>query len=174
MPKPPTEILRFVGDQVVATSPEGTKRSMKLADLMRNMLPSVPDSCGAIFPDGVKCSLPYAGGVILVHQTPPQVYSFQWITNDSSQDFGPGTEYRTVRLALPYVVVLAVFHASGRGAGVPVLGTRWLRAGQRLARILNAAVGEAEIQPGPVNPCQATALPANQGNHAPRKSRFNN
>ena len=51
---------------------------------------------------------------------------------------------------------------------------QWLRAGQRLARILNAAVGEAEIQPGPVNPCQATALPANQGNHAPRKSRFNN
>ena len=124
MPQPATEIVTFEGDEVIATLPEGTRRTMKFRDLLRKMSPALPDTCGAIFPDGVKCSLPFAGGVILVHQTPPQVYSFQWITNDSSQDFGPGTEYRTVRLALPYVVVLAVFLASGRGAGLPVLSTR--------------------------------------------------
>ncbi len=125
MPEPSAEIVIFDGDEVVATLPEGTRRTMKFRDLLRRMSPALPDTCGAILPDGIKCSLPFAGGVILVHQTPPQVYSFQWITNDSSKDFGPGTEYRSVRLALPYVVVLAVFLVnSGRGAGVPVLSTR--------------------------------------------------
>jgi len=124
MSQPSTETVVFEGDEVVATLPEGTRRTMKFRDLLRRMSPSVPDTCGAILPDGIKCSLPFAGGVILVHQTPPQVYSFQWIANDSSADCGPGTEYRTVRLALPYVVVLAVFLVSGRGGGMPVLSSR--------------------------------------------------
>jgi hypothetical protein len=124
MPQPSTEVVLFEGDEVVATLPEGTRRTMKFRDLLRSLSPSVPDTCSAILPDGIKCSLPFAGGVILVHQTPPQVYSFQWIANDSSSDYGPGTEYRTVRLALPYMVVLAVFLVTGRGGGMPVLSTR--------------------------------------------------
>jgi len=67
-----------------------------------------------------------------------------------------------------------IIHAEFAENSWLLIRQQWLRAGQRLARILNAAAGEAEIQPGPVNPCQATALPASQGDHAPRKSRFNN
>jgi hypothetical protein len=119
-----SEVVTFQGDEVVATLPEGTQRKMKLPDLLRKMTDIVPDTRGAILPDGVKSALPFSGGVILVHQTPPQVYSFQWISDDSSADFGPGTEYRTVRLALPYVVVLAVFFVTGRRGGIPVLSGR--------------------------------------------------
>jgi hypothetical protein len=119
-----SEVVTFRGDEVIATLPEGTRRTMKLPDLLRKMSVGVPDTGCAILPDGVKSALPFSGGVILVHQTPPQIYSFQWIANDSSTDFGPGTEYRTVRLALPYVVVLAVFFMTGRGGGVPVLSAR--------------------------------------------------
>ncbi|MBW2274719.1 MAG: hypothetical protein JRG96_15740 [Deltaproteobacteria bacterium] len=102
--------------------PEGTQHKMKLADLVDHMLPSVPDTCGAILPDGVKCALPYAGGVVLVHQTPPRVHAFRWIADDSQAEFGPGTRYRDVRLALPYVIVLAVFSSARRG--LPVLSQR--------------------------------------------------
>ena len=44
MPQPPAEIVIFEGDEVVATLPEGTRRSMKFRDLLRGMLPTVPDS----------------------------------------------------------------------------------------------------------------------------------
>jgi hypothetical protein len=118
------EIVTFEGDEVVATLPEGTRRSMKFSDLLRKMSPTLPDTGTAILPDGVKSALPFSGGVTLVHQTPPQIYSFQWIADDSSHDYGPGTEYRTVRLALPYLVVLAVYFVRGRGGGLPVLSAR--------------------------------------------------
>lgn len=120
----PKEIVTVEGDEIVATLPEGTRRSMKLPDLLNKMTSVLPNTGDAILCDGVKCVLPVAGGVILVHQTPPQVCNFQWITDDSEADYGPATAYRTVRLALPYVIVVAVFVESGRNSGVPMLGGR--------------------------------------------------
>ena len=117
-----SELVTVEGDEVVATLPEGSQRKMKLADLLGKIAPRVPDTCGAILPDGVKCAIPFPGGLILVHQTPPQVYGFRWIADDSEAEFGPGTQYRKVRLALPYVIVLAVFGGAGRG--VPALTQR--------------------------------------------------
>jgi hypothetical protein len=119
---PPFEEVKVLGDEVVATLPEGNQKKMKLKDVLKKMAPQVPDTCGAILPDGVKAAIPFAGGVILVHQTPPQVYSFRWIAEGSAAEFGPGTTYRTVRLALPYVIVLAVFGGTPRG--VPQLSQR--------------------------------------------------
>jgi hypothetical protein len=122
MAQPPSETVTILGDEVLATLPEGSHRRMKLADLMGRMLPSVPDTCGAILPDGVKCALPISGGVVLVHQTPPRIHGFRWIAEDSTAEFGSGTLYRQVRLALPYVIVLAVFEGIRRG--VPALTQR--------------------------------------------------
>jgi hypothetical protein len=95
---------------------------MKLEDLLERIRPGVPDSRGAILPDGVKCVLPTGDGCILVHQTPPRVYNFRWIAGDSKAEYGPGTHYQQVRLALPYLIVLAVFERA-RG-DLPRLGNR--------------------------------------------------
>ena len=106
---PPAPTVTIDGDEVRAALPEGTAAAMKLEDLLERIRPGVPDSRGTILPDGVKCVVPTGDGCILVHQTPPRVYNFRWIAADSKAEFGPGTNYRRVRLALPYLIVLAVF-----------------------------------------------------------------
>jgi hypothetical protein len=112
---PPTVTIE--GDEVRAALPEGVAASMKLETLLERIQAAVPDSQGAILPDGVKCVLPKGNGCILVHQTPPRVYHFRWIAANSKREYGPGTSYRQVRLALPYLIVLAVFEGS-RGGGI--------------------------------------------------------
>jgi hypothetical protein len=104
--------ITIEADEVRAVLPEGAAAVMKLEDLFERSQTSVPDSCGAILPDGVKCMLPMANGCILVHQTTPRVYNFRWISGDSRAEYGPQTSYRPVRLALPYVIVLAVFESA--------------------------------------------------------------
>jgi hypothetical protein len=102
-------VVTIEGDQVRAVLPEGGSATMRLEDLLARIQPGVPDSRGAVLPDGVKCMLPMAGGCILVHQTTPRVYNFRWIAPDSRAEYGRGTRYQQVRLALPYLIVLAVF-----------------------------------------------------------------
>jgi hypothetical protein len=94
---------------------------MKLESLLGRTHAAVPDTRGAILPDGVKCVLPIGNGCIAVHQTPPRVYSFRWIAANSPAEYGPGTSYRQVRLALPYLLVLAAFERA-RG-GLPQLSS---------------------------------------------------
>jgi len=106
---PPAPTVTIEGDEVRAALPEGVAAAMKLEDLLERIRPGVPDSRGTILPDGVKCVLPTGDGCIVVHQTPPRVYNFQWIAGGSEAEYGPGTNYRQVRLALPYLIVLAVF-----------------------------------------------------------------
>jgi hypothetical protein len=122
MARAPSEVVTIEGDEAVATLPEGSRRKMKVSELVRRIRPSVPDSSGAILADGVKCALPYPGGLVLVHQTPPRIHGFRWIDADSKAEYGPKTSYRPVRLALPYVIVLAVFEGVGRGT--PFLSQR--------------------------------------------------
>ncbi len=119
MPQTTNQTIVIEGDFATATLPEGTQRKMKVSEVVSQLAPKVPDTCGTVLPDGTKCVIPIKGGVILVHQTPPQVYGFRWITDDSEVAYGPGTRYRNVRLSLPYVIVLAVFGTQKRG--VPVL-----------------------------------------------------
>src|SRR5262249_48281997 len=47
--------------------------------------------------------------VIWIYEREPQPYSFKWIASDSAIPFGRGTRYREVTIALPYLVVFAVF-----------------------------------------------------------------
>jgi hypothetical protein len=118
----PAPTVTIEGDEVRAALPEGVAASMKLESLLERIQATVPDSRGAILPDGVKCVLPTGNGCVVVHQTPPRVYNFRWITADSKAEYGPGTSYRQVRLALPYLIVLAVFERA-RG-GLPRLSGR--------------------------------------------------
>ncbi len=108
-------------EEARATTPEGAVAHMTVSDLLGHMAPHFPDTRDAILSDGVKALLPMAGGLIVVHQTPPLVYNFKWIARDSKADYGPRAKYRSVRLSLPYLIVLAVFEGRGR---VPQLGSR--------------------------------------------------
>src|SRR3990172_3898149 len=97
------------GDKVHAISPEGQKASITIRELIKRAKPRRMDSCGVIIPNGVR--LMYSDGPISiwVHESPACVVRLKWIDSRSRARYGPGTRYRMVRIALPYLVVLAVF-----------------------------------------------------------------
>jgi hypothetical protein len=95
-------------------SPEGQKARISVADLVAKLAPPRMDS-GGVLPDGVKVVLSRGPATIWVHQTPPCVMSLKWIAEDSAVKFGRGTNYRTVRIALPYLIVLGVFSPGENG-----------------------------------------------------------
>jgi hypothetical protein len=105
----------FEGEQARAEVPGGESVSIGIADLLARARPALPDSAGAILPDGSKLLANTTGGCILVHQTTPRIHSLRWIANDSPAEYGEGTKYRSVRLSLPYLITFAVFDRS-RGA----------------------------------------------------------
>ncbi len=115
----PVSRLVIENEQVLATSPEGETASMPVASLLAKAIGGEACSGPAILPNGVKAVLSRGPITLWIWESPPLVYQFDWIANDSPKAFGAGTKYRKVRLALPYLVVLAVFARSA--AGLPDL-----------------------------------------------------
>ncbi len=101
--------VHIEGPEARATSPEGRSFAMPLQELMAKLHPRRFDSGDLILPDGVKAVRSEGPITIVVHETSPQVYSLKWIADDSAAPFGSGAKYRTVRIALPYLVTLLVF-----------------------------------------------------------------
>jgi hypothetical protein len=100
------------GDHASVAAPGGVRTTMKLDALLDRLSGSRGDEKllrGAVLPDGVKLTRARNGHVVLVHQTPPAVHRLRWIAADSPVRHGEGTTYRWVSLALPYVIVVAVF-----------------------------------------------------------------
>jgi hypothetical protein len=97
------------GGQVRVASPEGRVAALSVEALFARLAPREMDTGGIVLPDGVKAVISAGPVTIWVHQTPPRVHAFRWIAADSPRRFGDGTRYREVRIALPYVIVLAVF-----------------------------------------------------------------
>jgi hypothetical protein len=115
---PPREVVTIEGDRVTALSREGQTASIPLADLLRRMTPPRMGTGGVVIPDGVKLILSKGDFTIWVHETPPRVFHLKWIAPDSASPHGREAKYRTVRMALPYVVLFGVFGpvlASERG-----------------------------------------------------------
>jgi hypothetical protein len=109
-----SEHIHIEGTEASATSPEGQTATLSLETLLARIAPPRMDTCGAILPDGIKMILSRGAHTIWVHESPPRVHNFRWIAGDSPSPFGRGTKYRPVRIALPYLVLLAVF---GPGPG---------------------------------------------------------
>lgn len=107
--------------EVIATSPEGKTARMPLDALLARATAGQANSGPAILPDGVKAVLSRGSVTIWIWESPPRAYHFDWIAKDSPMPFGDGTRYRMVRLALPYLIVVAVFVRSP--AGLPHLST---------------------------------------------------
>lgn len=64
-----------------------------------------------ILPDGVKgvWRHPQGQAEIWLTQIAPRMHNFKWIAEDSPVGSGDGVRYRTVSVALPYVIIFAVF-----------------------------------------------------------------
>lgn len=111
------------GGDVRVTTEEGTEGRLSLDAVLAELPREGPDTAG-ILPEGTVgvFGLP-RGGQVVVHQTPPTVRRLRWVARDSEERWGPGTKYREVRVALPYLVLLAVFGRKGP-RGQPVLTDR--------------------------------------------------
>lgn len=107
--------LTIEGATVSATSPEGQTAAMPLETFFERVAGRRMDTGGVVLPDGVKAVLSEGPLTIWVQERPPSVQRFLWIAPDSPSPFGNGTTYRTVRLALPYVIIVAVFTSDSGG-----------------------------------------------------------
>jgi hypothetical protein len=107
--------LAIQGTEVIATSPEGKTASMPLEAFLARVAARRMDTGGAVLPDGVKSVITEGAITIWVYERPPCLQRFLWIAPDSPVPFGPGTKYRSVRLALPYLILLVVFSADAGG-----------------------------------------------------------
>ena len=103
------------GTEVSASSPEGQTASMPLEAFLAKLAGRSMDTGGVVLPDGIKAVLSEGSITIWVYECPPAVQRLLWIAPDSPVPFGPGTKYRSVRLALPYLIMLVVFAADTRG-----------------------------------------------------------
>lgn len=104
------------GREARAHSAEGQVASMALEDLLKVLRSATMGTGEIVLPDGVKAVLSSGSITILVHQTPPAVHNLKWIAAQSPRNYGTGTVYRRVRVALPYLIVLAVFWPGDDGA----------------------------------------------------------
>ena len=107
--------LTIQGTEVMATSPEGKTASMPIEAFLAKVAARRMDTGGAVLPSGVKAVITEGGTTIWVYECPPCLQRFLWIAPDSPVPFGPGTQYRPVRLALPYLIMLVVFAADASG-----------------------------------------------------------
>jgi hypothetical protein len=95
------------GGIATTSSPEGLTATMRVGELF-GQLSCQPATGGIVLPDGIKAVISREPITIWVHQVPPRIYNFKWIAS-GSPPYGKGARYRDVKIALPYVVVLAVF-----------------------------------------------------------------
>jgi len=109
-----TELL-IQGSEIRTSTPEGVEARMPLADLFDKLIGYRNDVRATVLPDGIKAVFERGPVTIWVHEIPPCVRLLKWIAADSEQMFGEGTKYRDVAVALPYVIVLAVFAPGERG-----------------------------------------------------------
>lgn len=90
------------------TTPEGTRLKMKLPDLLARITPDM--STGpCILPTGVKSVLSRGPITLFIYEQAPSIQKFRWIAANSPRPYGPGTKYRDVRIALPYLIILSPF-----------------------------------------------------------------
>jgi hypothetical protein len=106
--------LTIQDGKVTLTTEEGQTLERPESDFRKMVQQEVlPPLNGAAFPDGIKFLKWRPPTMVLVHQMPPHVRQLRWISNGSPKDFGPGTQYETVRLSMPYAITFAVYFQCG-------------------------------------------------------------
>ena len=80
----------------------------------------LPDTAG-VLPRGVKAVLSRGPLTLWFWEQPPRLVQLSWIKETSTVPFGRGATYRKVKIALPYLVIMASF--SRDNSGLPTLNT---------------------------------------------------
>jgi hypothetical protein len=101
--------VTFDGNMAHAETPEGQKASIKIQDLVDRAAPRHMDTCGIVIPNGIRLIYSQGRFTIWVCEVAPSVVGLKWIARDSPAPYGPESKYSRVRIALPYVIVVAVF-----------------------------------------------------------------
>ncbi|MHC4220288.1 MAG: hypothetical protein ACYSU7_17725 [Planctomycetota bacterium] len=112
------EVLTIQGQRVEARLPQGATASLELEELLRQIAPPVMSTCGVVLPEGVRMIFPTRKMSVLIWELAPQIHRVRWIRKDSPAPFQmPGAEvaYEFRRLALPYMLIVAVFVAGPTG-----------------------------------------------------------
>jgi hypothetical protein len=109
------ERIVIEGDRVLLETPEGAKVEIPVSELHAALRPPRMDTGDVVLADGVKSVLGRGHVAIWIHETPPRIHNFKWIARDSEAPYGPATKYREVRIALPYLIVFAVYARGPQG-----------------------------------------------------------
>lgn len=105
-------MITITDNKITAESKEGSKASMPVGKFVSALCPPTPDF---VLPDKVKFIKSSADRKlhIAVWEIDPGVHSIRWISEDSPQQYGPGTEYDKRELALPYIILTMPFAIQG-------------------------------------------------------------
>lgn len=107
-------LVTLEGELATVKTPEGSEFSMNIPTLAERMGHSM--STGqVILPSGVKSVLSQGPVTVWAWEKPPHIAKFRWIATDSPIPYGSGAKYRNVMIALPYLIILAVFVRDGNG-----------------------------------------------------------
>lgn len=100
--------ITIEGDTIACVTPEGKRVAMPLGDFVQKAFK--PGACSrGVGPAGVRL-IDSAGPItIWAYEIAPSVRCLKWIADNSPAKFGKGAVYRSVRIGLPYMVVLAAF-----------------------------------------------------------------
>ncbi|MHC4415950.1 MAG: hypothetical protein ACYS0G_11760 [Planctomycetota bacterium] len=100
--------VRIEGDKVVAVSPEGKTAEMPLEEMLAQLALPSADTGSAALPPGISYVRSRGRCTVWVHETPPQVWNLKWV-DPKSKVRSLGATYGDVVIALPYIVVFALF-----------------------------------------------------------------
>ena len=108
----PHDTLTITGKNVQARSPEGVTATLGIAEFVDKINPPTMNCGGLILPRGVSTFFATETTTIFFWELPPAVHHVRWISADSEVPFkmpGASVLYEDRRIALPYVVIVAVF-----------------------------------------------------------------
>lgn len=101
--------LSIAGDVVTYVSPEGEIITVTITELFAAAQRHLLESQTGVLPRNVILSAVRGPRTVWVGEFPPATYVVKWIRDDSPADFGAETAYDEHVIALPYVIVFAVF-----------------------------------------------------------------
>ena len=108
----PHDTLTITGKTVQARSPEGVTATLGVAEFVKSLRAPSFNCGGLILPRGVSTLFSTESTTIFFWELPPAVHHVRWISPDSEVPYRmPGAKvlYQDRRIALPYVVIVAVF-----------------------------------------------------------------
>lgn len=100
--------ITIKGDTASLVTPEGNEVALPLKELFER-LDAASETARGVHPPGVRMVDSAGPLTVWVFEIPPGIRQLKWIAEDSPVPFGRGAQYRMVRIALPYLVILAVF-----------------------------------------------------------------